>query len=65
MAVFRGGVAVITGAGSGIGAGLARLAARQGMRVVLADVAQDGAELVADQIRAGGAEALAVDTGVC
>lgn len=64
MAVFRGGVAVITGAGSGIGEGLARLAAQQGMRVVLADVALDRAEQVAEDIRAGGAEALAVHTDV-
>ena len=35
-----GGVAVITGAGSGIGAGLARHASSLGMRVVLADVDQ-------------------------
>jgi len=35
---FRGGVAVITGAGAGIGAGLARHAAALGMTVVLADV---------------------------
>jgi len=37
--LFGGGTAVITGAGAGIGAGLARYAARElGMRVVLADV---------------------------
>lgn len=36
--VFAGGVAVITGAGAGIGAGLARVADRLGMTVVLADV---------------------------
>lgn len=35
---FRGGVAVITGAASGIGTGLARKAASLGMRLVLADV---------------------------
>src|SRR6476646_4697412 len=35
---FGGGVAVITGAGAGIGAGLARHAACLGMTVVLADV---------------------------
>ncbi len=64
MTVFRGGVAVITGAGSGIGEGLARLAARQGMRVVLAVVALDRVESVAGDIRAGGAEALAVHTDV-
>lgn len=64
MAVFRGGVAVITGAGSGIGEGLARLAGQQGMRVVVADVALDRAEQVAEEIRAAGAEALAVHTDV-
>ena len=64
MQVFKGGVAVITGAGSGIGEGLARLAAEQGMRVVLADVAMNRAESVAEEIRAGGAEALAVHTDV-
>src|SRR6185369_6260643 len=37
--LFGGGTAVITGAGAGIGAGLARYAARElRMRVVLADV---------------------------
>jgi NAD(P)-dependent dehydrogenase (short-subunit alcohol dehydrogenase family) len=35
---FGGGVAVITGAGAGIGAGLARNAAALGMTVVLADI---------------------------
>jgi NAD(P)-dependent dehydrogenase (short-subunit alcohol dehydrogenase family) len=63
--VFRGGVAVITGAGSGIGAGLAHTAAAAGATVVLADVAQDRAEAVAGEIRAAGGEAhaLHVDTG--
>lgn len=35
---FAGGVAVITGAGAGIGAGLARYASHLGMTVVLADI---------------------------
>jgi NAD(P)-dependent dehydrogenase (short-subunit alcohol dehydrogenase family) len=35
---FAGGIAVITGAGSGIGAGLASHATQLGMTVVLADV---------------------------
>ncbi|OMC56403.1 oxidoreductase [Mycobacterium sp. IS-836] len=37
-ATFSGGVAVITGAGAGVGAGMARYASRLGMAVVLADV---------------------------
>lgn len=36
--IFGGGVAVITGAGAGVGAGLARRATDLGMTVVLADV---------------------------
>lgn len=55
------GVAVITGAASGIGAGLARHAASRGMRVVLAD--RDAARL--DEVARGiGAAALAVPTDV-
>ena len=42
MSVWLGKTAVITGAGSGIGAGLAARAAALGMRVVAADVDQAG-----------------------
>ena len=35
---LAGGTAVVTGAGSGIGEGIARVAASLGMNVVLADV---------------------------
>lgn len=61
---LQGGVAVITGAGSGIGEGLARYAAELGMKVVLADIAQDRIDKVADEIRSQGGEALAVNTDV-
>ncbi len=60
LQVFQGGVAVITGAGSGIGEGLARVAAENGMRVVVADVAIDRAQAVAASIVKGGGEATAV-----
>jgi len=59
-----GGVAVITGAGSGIGEGLARHAAELGMKVVLADIAQDRIETVAADIIATGGTALPVVTDV-
>jgi len=63
-AAFSGGVAVITGAGSGIGEGLARCAAALGMKVVLADIATDRIERVAAEIRAAGGIALPVPTDV-
>ena len=62
--VFRGGVAVITGAGSGIGEGLARATAELGMTVALADVARDRIERVASEIRASGGDAHPLPTDV-
>lgn len=59
-AAFSGGVAVITGAGSGLGAGLARHAGGLGMTVVLADIDQAAAASVADEVRAAGASAVDV-----
>ena len=63
-AAFEGGVAVITGAGSGIGEGLALHAASLGMKVVLADISVPRMEAVAAVIRASGAEAMTVHTDV-
>ncbi|OBJ86679.1 SDR family NAD(P)-dependent oxidoreductase [Mycobacterium asiaticum] len=47
---FSGGVAVITGAGAGIGAGLARYAHRLGMTVVLADIDADAIGALRDEL---------------
>lgn len=60
---LAGGVAVITGAGAGIGSGLARRAGELGMTVVVTDINGAAAEKVASEIRdAGGkAEAMVVD----
>lgn len=55
-----GGVVVITGAGSGIGAGLARHASSLGMRVVLADIDQNALN-VTHATLAGDAITVAVD----
>lgn len=60
---FAGGVAVVTGAGAGIGMGFARRFGAIGMTVVVTDISRDRAEKVAAEIRdAGGkAEAMVVD----
>ncbi len=55
--VFSGGVAVITGAGAGIGAGLARRAGALGMTVVVTDISEERAKAVAEEIRAQGGKA--------
>jgi NAD(P)-dependent dehydrogenase (short-subunit alcohol dehydrogenase family) len=54
---FSGGVAVITGAGAGIGAGLARHASRLGMTVVLADVDAVAVTALRDELCAAGGAA--------
>ena len=54
---FTGGVAVITGAGSGIGAGIARHAVTLGMMVVLADIDADAVAALRDELRAAGGAA--------
>ncbi|HUB58152.1 MAG TPA: SDR family NAD(P)-dependent oxidoreductase [Mycobacterium sp.] len=57
---FSGGVSVITGAGAGIGAGLARYASRLGMSVVLADVDAGAIATLRDELSAAGGEVLDV-----
>lgn len=61
--VFSGGVAVITGAGAGIGMGLARRCGQIGMTVIVTDVDKARADKVAAEIVAAGgkAEAMQVD----
>lgn len=58
MHPLQGGIAVITGAGSGFGLEACRIAARHQMKVVLADVQADALELAAREIEGLGAEAL-------
>lgn len=56
---FQGRTAVITGAGSGFGLEVARLAAREGMQLVLADVQTDALEAAAAELQALGSPVLA------
>jgi NAD(P)-dependent dehydrogenase (short-subunit alcohol dehydrogenase family) len=64
MREFSGKVAVVTGAASGIGLAIATRAARQGMRVVLADIEAEALERAAAALRAAGADILAIPTDV-
>jgi NAD(P)-dependent dehydrogenase (short-subunit alcohol dehydrogenase family) len=64
MDELRGKVAVITGAASGIGLGLAERAAREGMRVVLADIEERALKAAEEQVRGLGAATLAKVTDV-
>jgi NAD(P)-dependent dehydrogenase (short-subunit alcohol dehydrogenase family) len=59
MKRFEGRTAVITGAASGFGLEVARIAAREGMKVVMADVQQDALQQAAAEMAAGGAVVLA------
>ena len=61
---FSGKVAVVTGAGSGIGRGLAGKAAQLGMKVVACDVDTKGLKATEESLSQGGAEVLAQVTDV-
>jgi NAD(P)-dependent dehydrogenase (short-subunit alcohol dehydrogenase family) len=61
---IRGRAAVVTGAASGIGRALAEALAREGARLVVADLDEPGVAGTADAIRAAGGEAIAVRADV-
>ncbi|HAT33217.1 MAG TPA: hypothetical protein DCW29_20920 [Janthinobacterium sp.] len=64
MKNFQDKVAVITGGASGLGLEFARLAARLGMKLVLADVQRDALDAACAELAAGGADVLAVPCDV-
>lgn len=64
MEDLNGKVAVITGGASGIGLATAKRFAREGMRIVLADIEEGPLSSAVDEIKALGAEAIGVRTDV-
>lgn len=64
MKDFRGKVAVVTGAASGIGQAMAARFAAEGMRVVLADIEAGALMETEEALRRDGADAVAVQTDV-
>ena len=61
---LKGKVAVVTGAAQGFGRSIALSFAREGARLVLADVKEDGIERVKGEVVSSGAEALTVRANV-
>jgi NAD(P)-dependent dehydrogenase (short-subunit alcohol dehydrogenase family) len=64
MQTFTGRTIVITGAASGFGLELARIAAGKGMNIVMADVQADALTTAASEITGLGAQVLAMRTDV-
>ena len=57
--MLQGKVAIITGAGQGVGQGIANVLAREGAKVAIVDLNGERAKIAADIIKAKGGEALA------
>jgi 3-oxoacyl-[acyl-carrier protein] reductase len=61
---IAGKVAIVTGAGGGIGEAYARALAKQGAKVAIAEIDKDRGEAVAESLRKAGADALHVEVDV-
>jgi 3-oxoacyl-[acyl-carrier protein] reductase len=62
--LLKAKVAIITGGGGALGAGIALGLAQAGASIVLADVKQEAAAVIADQIQVQGGQALAIGCDV-
>jgi len=64
MGMLAGKVAMVTGGANGIGRATVRALAREGARVLIADIADDAAQAVVKEIEQGGGEVRAVHCDV-
>src|ERR1700741_4290981 len=64
MKVFKDRVAVVTGAASGLGRAMAQRFAREGMKIVLADIEKDALNAAENAFRESGHTVLAVRADV-
>jgi NAD(P)-dependent dehydrogenase (short-subunit alcohol dehydrogenase family) len=62
--ILDGKIAVITGASSGIGRATAKIFAREGAKLVLADVVELGGQETLEMVKDAGSEAIFVKTDV-
>jgi NAD(P)-dependent dehydrogenase (short-subunit alcohol dehydrogenase family) len=64
MEDFKGKVAVITGGASGIGFATAQALAREGARIVIADIEQKALAAAVDKLQTGGADVVGIKVDV-
>ena len=57
MSILKDKVAIVTGAGSGIGKAVAELYAKEGAKVVVSDINEEGGKEVVEIIKKNGGEA--------
>ena len=63
--MLEGKIALVTGAGQGVGAGIAKALAKQGAAVAVNDLFEDRAAVTADAIKSEGGRAAVAAFDVC